>query len=339
MRALLLSVVLVALLAGAALGASLSTDKSLYKIGDEIKVYFSDPGGHKGAWIGLFYADVPTDEWTNADSFDLAYVYTKGATEGVVTFTAKHTGFLQVRFFNEDAAHDVPVASSATFEVSTEGGRIGEPSLAFDKPVYKRGEKIKLSFTFDPTLPDGAWIGLFKNFAPLDGSDDPDRHDIKYDYIKKRTSGVWAFDAPNEPGYYVAAIISGAKNEWTPYCKVRMQVSLDGVRPLPVAHEEQPLALGAAKVRAGDEITVAYAAPLGLENPWIGVMPATVTTTSTGENDRYDISYTWVKSGMTWYWTFHAPSSPGQYVVRLFPSSKRESNAISDGVIFEVIPR
>lgn len=339
MRVLLLLAIVIAFSVGPVFGATLSTDKGLYKVGEQIRVEFSDPAGSTGAWIGLFYASTPTDQWTNADDFDLAYQYTSGKTSGMVLFEARDTGFFQFRFFTEDAAVDVPIASSSTFEVSSEGGRIGEPSLAFEKPVYMRGERIRLSFTFNPALPGGAWIGLFKNTAPLDGSENPDNFDIGYDYINNRTSGVWAFDAPKEPGYYVAAIISGDSNEWTPYCKVRMQVTLDGVKALPVAHSKQPLALSAFQVRAGDEITAAYAIPEGLERPWVGLIPASVTSLKESDNDAKDVAWIYADSGVSWYWTFHAPSEPGRYVIRIFPADNDLCYAITEGVYFDVIPR
>ncbi|MEP0813926.1 MAG: hypothetical protein HRF49_04605 [bacterium] len=340
MRSLAISIVIVAALCASAHAATVSVDKEIYKLGEKIRVTFTDPGANAGAWIGLFDASVPTDPYTDADDYDRDYAYTGGKTSGVVELDAVDTGFFQVRFFERDADPDIPVASSATFQISTEGGRIGDPTVAFDKPVYKRGEKVKLTFTFNPSLPDGAWIGLFKNFSPLDGSEDPDDHDIKYEYVSGRTSGVWAFDAPDEPGYYVAAIISGDSNEWTPYCRVRMQVTLDGKTALPVADDRNPLAASAVRVRAGDEITIAYKTPLGVKSSaWLGLIPASVGSLREQDNDAADIDYIYVKAGQSWYWTFHSPSQPGTYVVRLFPADENDAYAINQGVYFEVVPR
>ena len=341
MRAVLIGVLLALILATAAGAATLVTDKSLYKVGEKIIISFTDPEAHQGAWIGLFDAAVPTDAYTDADDYDQAYEYTGGKTSGYVEFTANSAGFFQIRFFNSDGDPDVPTASSATFEISTEGGKIGEPSVSFDKANYQRGTKVKLSFTWNPALPDGAWIGFFKNESPLDGSENPDNYDIKYEYVSGRTSGVWSFDAPTEPGIYRAAIISGDTNNWTPYCSVGMQVTLDGRAPLPRADERTTLALSAAKLRAGDELTVAYFIPYGLENSWIGIMPASCTSLNTRDNDDVDVSYLYAKSGSSWYWTFHVPPEPGNYVIRIFPSANDEERtfAIDGGVYFTVVPR
>lgn len=329
--------VLASLSAGA---ATLSTDGNLYQSGDKIHVSFNDPDGHDGAWIGLFYASVPTDEFTDADAYDLDYAYTQGQISGIVELDARQTGFFQVRFIVRIGDIDVAIASSATFEVSSEGARIGEPSLAFEKLIHMRGADVRLSFTFNPSLPDGAWIGIFERNVRLDGSVNPDSHDKAYSYVKNRTSGVWDFKAPMKVGYYSAAIISGDKNEWVPYTRIHFQVTLDGMTPLPVADDRHPLALSRMRLMAGEELIVAYKAPGTIgSGAWLGLIPASVTALDEGTNDRSDLSYKYVDPGERWYWTIHVPANPGFYVIRLFPSGENSAIAINPGAYFEVVPR
>ena len=75
------------------------------------------------------------------------------------------------------------------------------------------------------------------------------------------------------------------------------------------------------------------------DNAWLGLIPASVTSLKDSDNDAADINYIYVKAGQAWYWTFHAPSQPGTYVVRLFPADESDASAISKGVYFEVISR
>jgi len=341
MRSLILASLLILLASQAAFAAALSTDKSLYKEGETIFVTFSDPEAHPNAWIGMFYESAPTEPWADGDSYDLAYQWTGGKTSGVVQFTANHTGFMHFRFFNDDSEINVATNVSPTFEVSTEGGRIGGPTLSFEKPVFLRGEHVKLHFTWDPTLPADAWIGMFKHTAPLDGTEDPDNYDFMYKYVYNETSGVWVFDAPDEVGWYRAAIQkSGNDGDWNPYCTISMQVTLDGKHALPVADERNPVVLSASKLRVGDELTIAYSIPLGVrDSAWIGIMPSSVTSLKEQDNDAKYIQYENVGQGEVWYWTIYVPDTPGRYVVRLFPSSDSNAYAVNDGVYFEVSPR
>jgi hypothetical protein len=341
MRSLILASLLVLLASQAAFAAAtLSTDKTLYKEGEKIIVQFTDPEGHSGAWIGLFEATAPTDPWADGDSYDLDYGYTSGATSGYVELNAVRPGWFQIRFFNADDDINIAAAISTTFEISTEGGRIGDPTLSFEQPIFRRGEHVKLHYTWNPALGNNAWVGLFKNLDPLDGTENPDNYDIVYDFIQEETSGVWVFDAPEEIGWYRAAIISGVENEWNPFCTVSMQVTLDGKRPLPIADKKNPVVLGASKLRVGDELTIAYAIDYGVrDSAWIGIMPASVTSLNEQDNDNADVDYRHVQPGETWYWTLYVPDSPGMYVVRLFPASDSNAYAVNNGVYFEVVPR
>ncbi len=339
MRILFYVVLLLVSFQVAASAATLTTDKTLYKQGEKIVVQFSDPEGHQGAWIGLFEATAPTDPWADGDSYDIDYEYTNGRSSGYVELTAYRPGFFNVRFFNADDDINVAAAISSTFEVSTEGGRIGQPTLAFEQPIFRRGERVKLHFTWNPSLPEGAWIGLFKNNAPLDGTEDPDDYDIAYDYVYDRTSGVWIFDAPEEIGWYRAAIVTGT-DDWNPYCTVSMQVTLDGERPLPVADKRNPIVFSASKLHIGEELTIAYAIDYGVrDSAWIGIIPASVSSLKESDNDAEDVNYIYVKPGAVWYWTFFVPDVTGLYVARLFPSTDSNCYAVTNGSYFEVIPR
>jgi len=340
MRLAVFCVLFLILVQTVASAATLTTDKTLYKQGEKIVVQFTDPEAHAGAWIGLFESTAPTDPWADGDSYDIGYQYTNGATNGYVELEASRPGFFNIRFFNADADINVAAAISTTFEVSSEGGRIGQPTLAFEKPILRRGESVKLHFTWDPSLPEGAWIGMFKHSDPLDGTQDPNSFDFAYDYVGDRTSGVWIFDAPDEIGWYSAAIVSGNADEWNPYCTVSMQVTLDGEHPLPIADKKKPIVLSASKLHVGDELTVAFAADYGLrDSAWIGIMPASVTSLKEEDNDNEDVNYRYVNPGEIWYWTFYVPETPGLYVARLFPANESNCYAINDGAYFEVIPR
>lgn len=78
---------------------------------------------------------------------------------------------------------------------------IGGSALSLEKTSFTQGEAIRVQFTASGNWPRNAWIGIIPSHIPHGSESVNDRHDITYQYIEKRTSGVMVFTAPG-PGQW-----------------------------------------------------------------------------------------------------------------------------------------
>jgi hypothetical protein len=87
--------------------------------------------------------------------------------------------------------------ASITFQakVVTEGAE-----LSLDKNSYAPKEEIRLTFTAPATFGPKAWVGLIPSDVPHGSEDENDRHDVSYQYLEKKTQGLFVFNAPEKAG-------------------------------------------------------------------------------------------------------------------------------------------
>ena len=78
---------------------------------------------------------------------------------------------------------------------------IGGMDLFLDKTSFAQGETIRVQFTASGNWARNAWIGIIPSHIPHGSESVNDQHDITYQYIEKRTSGVMVFTAPG-PGQW-----------------------------------------------------------------------------------------------------------------------------------------
>ncbi len=68
----------------------------------------------------------------------------------------------------------------------------------------------------------------------------------------------------------------------------------------------------------GESITVTFSAPAGLPtNAWIGIIPSSVPHGSEATNDQNDVSYQYLNGSTYGTLTFAAPTTPGNYDLRM----------------------
>ena len=145
-----------------ATGSGIATDKSTYKIGDEIKVTaYSDV---VGAWVGLWKSgEAPNDNY-------YSWYYTYGTNGGVKGWANNQTVDLMSdgvvsKELEEPGEYSVAVvkgnsvlASTAITLEEAELDPTAEYTLALDKSAYNVGEEIK----FKATAPVAkTWVGLY----------------------------------------------------------------------------------------------------------------------------------------------------------------------------------
>lgn len=178
---------------------SIWIEKTTFAPNEEVKVHFTAPVSFpSNAWIGLIPSNIPHGDETVNDQNDLDYEYINGRTSGVMIFTAPETsGSYDFRMNDRDGGGSE--VGHVTFIVSYE---VENPSLNLDKRSYIPGEEIRVSFTAPSTYPSNAWAGIIPSGVPHGDEDVNDQHDIAYEYLKERTSGVITFTAPTTPGSY-----------------------------------------------------------------------------------------------------------------------------------------
>lgn len=77
-----------------------------------------------------------------------------------------------------------------------------EASLSLSRDRYAPGDAIVVNFTASADYADNAWIGIIPSRVPHGSEAENDRHDLSYQYLKKRAAGSMTFIAPKEPGDY-----------------------------------------------------------------------------------------------------------------------------------------
>ena len=96
---------------------SLRLDKTTFAPGEEVLLYFTAPSWYPlQAWIGLIPSDVPHDDETVNDEYDIDYRYLEGQTSGTMTFTApEEPGSYDLRM--NDTDQNGKEVASITFTV------------------------------------------------------------------------------------------------------------------------------------------------------------------------------------------------------------------------------
>jgi len=195
--------VLLPLIAGAVSyeqGADLAIDKSYYAPGESINVSFTASGNWaRDAWIGIIPSTVTHGSESVNDQHDITYQYIEKRANGVMVFKAPGPGQWDFRMHDTDGnGREVAYIS---FTVSTSAPSSADANLILEKTVFAPRESIRVSFTASGNWARDAWIGIIPSTVTHGSESTNDQHDITYQYIEKRTSGVMEFKAPG-PGQW-----------------------------------------------------------------------------------------------------------------------------------------
>jgi len=76
------------------------------------------------------------------------------------------------------------------------------PGLWIDKTALLPGEKVQAYFIGSPQLGRQAWVGLIPSHVRHGSTAVNDKHDLAYQYLSKRASGIMMFKAPIKKGLY-----------------------------------------------------------------------------------------------------------------------------------------
>lgn len=172
--------------------AELRLEQTSFRPGEPIKLLFTAPSGlPENAWIGIIPSGIPHGSEATNDQNDIAYQYLGKKTSGELTFSAP-TAPGSWDFRMNDSDTNGKELASITFTV----GAVGDDVLMLDKTTFRAGEDINVQFNIQSKLPDNAWIGIIPSQAPHGSEAVNDQHDVAYQYLNGRTSGVLTFKAP-----------------------------------------------------------------------------------------------------------------------------------------------
>jgi hypothetical protein len=147
---------------------------------------------------------------SDSDSTYKEWFYTQGVQSGSHTFKGLPAGEYEVRVYFDWPAGGYNVRVRYPITVSASGDTYGssavdedsDASLWLDKSSFSPNESITVHFTASSSYANNAWVGIIPSHVSHGSESENDRHDIAYQYLRKRTSGDLTFTAPSSPGDY-----------------------------------------------------------------------------------------------------------------------------------------
>jgi len=312
-------------LCGCAEKSSLTLGKKVFAPGESIEVHYvvKEPAKENG-WVGLLPSEVPHGDESVNDQADLSYKYLSGSVEGKFTFTAPYKpGNYDFRLHDTDG--NGRELAFVSFAVEGEDLTGVDSHLKLARSTFKPNEEVVVQFEASPALPRDAWVGIIPSNVAHGDEATNDQHDISYQYLENRASGVLRFAAPLTPGAYDIRMHSTDQNgqELT---YVSFQVESTGSDPgtLPVAEKtaapDAGVSIGLAKTtfKAGEVIQAQFVAKADYaDNAWVGIIPSHVRHGDEAYNDSYDIEYKYLNKMTSGTLQFTAPATPGAYDLRM----------------------
>jgi len=182
---------------------SLSLSKSTAITGGKIEVQLLDASQlSRKAWIGLIPSDIPHGDESRNDQHDLAYKYVRSGENQVYSFSAPtKTGSFDFRLHDTDD-NGMEIAS-ATFKVI-----MASADLKTNKSVFKKGESIKIDFSYNGVPAHNGWIAIFPA-----GSTPPNKNYIAYKYVAGMQNGQVMLKAPDKSGEYDIRVFDADRSD------------------------------------------------------------------------------------------------------------------------------
>lgn len=169
--------------------------------GQVVRCDWSAPAGRSSKdWVGLFAKGAPNSDYS------LGWHYTGAATTGSWSATPPGSGQYEFRYLLDDGYEDRARSQTIAVGAGSGGGGGGGTWSVVMTPTdgVEPGGELTVSFTVPAAeAATRDWIGIFKvTERPQDYAHRPWR------YLDKASSGAKLFRAPNEPGDYIARIMS-----------------------------------------------------------------------------------------------------------------------------------
>jgi Ca-activated chloride channel family protein len=215
------------------------------------------------------------------------------------------------RYFTAANAEDLEFAARTATMASVEEPASGEGRVWIDEPATAvPGGTVVVHFEAAPTFHDNAWMGVVPSEVPHGSEAENDRHDLGYEYLRKRTSGTLELHAPAKVGSY----------------DVRMHDSDHDGRevasaPFEVVAVSGRVWLDKKDFATGEAMSLHFEVPAGLSSrAWVGIVPSEVPHGDEATNDKHDVGYQYLSGRTEGTLGFSAPSTEGSFDFRLHDS-------------------
>jgi len=186
--------------------------------------------------------------------------------------------------------------------------------IKISKTEYMPGEEIKLTFETKGDFDKNAWIGIIPADIPRGDESRNDQHDVSYQYLRDKKSGVLVFKAPEQPGTYDLRMHTSDQNG------KEVTTLTFTVKEEEVEEETGDTALEIDKkvYKPGEKIVITFKAPdTWPKNAWIGIIPSDAPHGDETENDKVDVAYVYLNKKTSGEDTLKAPAESGSYDIRM----------------------
>lgn len=301
-------------------GYQLKLAKTIYAPDENIKLAFSTPSKiPRSTWIGIIPSHIAHGTEQRNNQHDTTYQMVYNKQSGVMVFRAPRTaGQYDLRMSTPEGNREL---ISVTFTV-------GVPQhaaiLLLPKKVFAPNESISLGFRASNLLPNNTWVGLQSADVPHGSEKRNNQHDMSYQTLFRKESGILTFRAPAKIGKYDFRM-----NETT---NDKELASVDFEVAVPKIGNE--LTLEKEVFAPHESISVQFkASPLLPNNTWVGLLPAHVEHGSEKRNNQHDTAYQTVFRKTEGRMVFTAPNAEGKYDFRMSETTNDKEVAT---VAFEV---
>ncbi len=202
--------------------------------------------------------------------------------------------------------------------------------LTLDKTVFTPNEKISVRFVANGNWSSDAWIGIVPSRIPHGSESVNDEHDVEYQFIENRSSGVMVFNPPGIGRWDIRMHDNDSEGRETAYISFTVNNS-DMVINNELPHAEATLVLNKTEFSPGEKIRVSFTAPRHWSSDaWIGILPSHIPHGSEAVNDEYDVEYQFIENRASGVMVFNSPGS-GQWDLRMNDndSEGREITSVS----------
>lgn len=241
-------------------------------------------------------------------------------------------------------ADTVPQEQQTTAEADPSNPRPEGANWVYTPSLRLRvGQTLPVQYRIEQPSPGEAWVGLIPEHVSTTDSSSNDAEDVAYAYTVDAQEAALNLDLP-QAGRFRLRLFSatGAGGELlaeSPLITVEQWPQGDLASLTPPYMTINPVGVDKVEVQQGFAVPVYFEVPDDYPSKaWIGVVPASVGSRLSVDNDALDVQY-WFLDGRTKDSFIWHPDREGTFVYRLFPSDVPGCEFTAQSEEFTVIPR
>lgn len=204
-----------------------------------------------------------------------------------------------------------------------------KPTLRLGQPSYRAGQAIRVIFDGFP--------GNAKDWIAVTKADLPDNKYGQWFYLAGKKGGALAFKALPAGSYQVRAYLNWPAGGYKVAERLAFTVSAGAASGGAASGAGAGLRLDKTTYAPGESIRVSFTAPGSYaSNAWVGIIPSHVAHGKEAVNDRYDLTYQYLKKRTSGVLVFKAPTKAGAYDLRMHDTDNWATGRETASVSFQV---